>query len=331
MTGRHAATLQLGVFAVLAAFPFVAGATGETFFVAFGARVLIYAIAAMALNLALGFGGMVSLGHALFLGLGMYCVALPAHLGVNNGWVHLALTVAVCASIGAVTGFVSLRTSGIAFIMITLAFAQMGYFIFVSLKQFGGDDGLAVAAPSDFSILRLDTPGAVYGAALACLVMLVVWMGRLRASPFGMSLRACRQSPRRTASLGITPRRCLLTGYVISSVVCGIAGMLLANLNAYASPSTMSWLVSGELIVMVVLGGIGTVLGPAAGAFVYLTAEELLKAATDHWMALFGLGILAMALVGRTGLAGWITRASRPRASHIASRGTDAATKTEAA
>lgn len=313
---RGRSLLCVGLAMGLAALPLAATAMGEDFYLAFGARVLVYAIAAVALNIALGFGGMVSLGHALFLGLGMYSVALPAHFGIDSGWVHLALAFVSCALTGALTGWISLRTAGIAFIMITLAFAQMGFFVFISLKQFGGDDGMAVVAPSNFGWFRLDSPLAVYVAASVCLVGLLIWTGRLRKSCFGMALRACRQNERRAASLGIVPRQCLLAAYVLSAVVCGMAGLLLANLNAYASPSTMSWFVSGELLVMVVLGGIGSVMGPAIGALVYLGAEEVLKSLTDHWMAVFGLLILAMALAGKAGLVKLVAGSRRRK--HVA-------------
>jgi branched-chain amino acid transport system permease protein len=296
------------LFALLAALPFAAVALDESFFTAFFARVLIYAIAATALNLALGMSGLVSLGHALFLGLGMYSVALPAHFGVNSGWVHLALCLAACGLVGLVTGYISLRTAGIAFIMITLAFAQMGYFLFVSLKQFGGDDGLPVAAASEFFGFGLASAPAVYGVAFCLLVALTAWVARLRNAPFGMTLRAGRQNPRRVASVGLALPRYQLTAYVLSAVLCGIAGMLLANLNAYASPSSMSWMVSGELIVMVVLGGMSSVFGPFLGAIAFLGAEEALKGYTEHWMAVFGLLILGVALLGKAGIAGLLAR-----------------------
>lgn len=300
--------LPILLLVALAVLPFAANMADDNFFTAFFARVLIYAIAATALNIALGFGGLVSLGHALFLGLGMYSVALPAHFGIADGWVHLAVCVASCSVVGLVTGFISLRTSGIAFIMITLAFAQMGYFLFVSLKQFGGDDGMAVAAASEFFGLRLATPEAVYGVAFSLLLLMTLWLARLRNAPFGMTLRAGRQNARRVASLGLALRRYQLTAYVLSAVLCGVAGMLLANLNAYASPSTLSWVVSGELIVMVVLGGMGTVFGPFLGALVFVGAEEVLKAFTEHWMAIFGLLILGVALLGKAGVVGLLEK-----------------------
>lgn len=299
------------LLAGLAVLPFAAAAADEPFFTVFFARVLIYAIAATALNLVLGLGGMVSLGHALFLGLGMYSVALPAHFGIADGWVHLAVCVASCGVVGLLTGYISLRTSGIAFIMITLAFAQMGYFLLVSLKQFGGDDGMAIPAASRFFGFALGSAPAVYGVAFCLLVALTVWLSRLLAAPFGMTLRAGRQNPRRVASVGLALPRYQLTAHVLSAVLCGVAGMLLGNLNAYASPSSLSWMVSGELIVMVVLGGMGSVFGPFLGALAFLGVEEALKAVTDHWMAVFGILILGVALLGKAGIAGLLGRLDR--------------------
>lgn len=298
----------------LAGVPAVAGALDDNFIVAFLARVLIYAIAASALNIALGLGGLVSLGHALFIGIGMYCVSLSVHYGQASGWVHLVLTVVACALIGGLTGLISLRTIGIGFIMITLAFAQMGYFVVISLKQYGGDDGMGIAQASDLGAWTLGTPQAVYYTAWGVLVLLVGWIWRLRNSPFGMALRATRQNVRRVASIGLPPPRYQLTAYVLSAIPCGIAGMLIANLNAYASPSTMSWVISGDLIVMVVLGGIGSVFGPLLGALAFLGLEEMLKPVTEHWMALFGLAITAITLIGTTGINGMLARLASGRA-----------------
>jgi branched-chain amino acid transport system permease protein len=307
---RPAQLIPVLLLLALAVLPPFATAMDDNFWVSFFARVLIYSIAASALNIALGFGGLVSLGHALFIGIGMYSVSLPAYYGVSSGWVHLASCVLVCALVGFATGLISLRTSGIAFIMITLAFAQMGYFVIVSLKQYGGDDGMGITAASAFFGFQLNTPTAVYYCAWGVLVALTWWVLRLRASPFGMALRAGRQNARRVMSVGLALQRYQLVAYVLSAVLCGVAGMLLANLNAYASPSSMAWTVSGELIVMVVLGGLGTVFGPFLGALAFLGTEEVLKAATEHWMAVFGLAILAVAMLGKTGLAGWLLNRS---------------------
>jgi branched-chain amino acid transport system permease protein len=303
----HRSVLLPGLlFAGFAAVPFVATAMAQPFWISFFARILIYAIAASALNLALGYGGLVSFGHALFMGLGSYAVALPAFHGIGSGWAHLALCVGSSALIALAVGVISLRTSGMAFIMITLAFAQMGYFLLVGLKQYGGDDGLPVAATSKFGSVDLGSTLPLYATALVVLVLVTWWMARLRVAPFGMALRGARQNARRINAIGLEARQLQIVAFVISGTLCGLSGLLLANLNAFASPSSLAWTVSGELIVMVVLGGIGTVLGPVIGALMFLGLEELLKGLTEHWMAIFGPLIVVMALAGRRGIVGLI-------------------------
>lgn len=308
MFRRPGTLIPVLLLVALAILPFAATAAGQPFWIAFFARIIIFAIAATALNLALGFGGMVSFGHALFLGLGSYAVALPAFYEVGSGWVHLGLCVALSAGAALVTGLISLRTSGIAFIMITLAFAQMGYFVVVSLKSYGGDDGMSIASPSRFGGLNLGSPHHIYGVALVLLVALTWWMARLRVAPFGMVLRGAHQNSRRIDAMGLRAQRYQLAAYVISGAICGVAGLLLANLNAFASPSSMSWMISGELIAMVVLGGMGSVFGPLLGAFVYLGLEEVLKGFTEHWMAVFGPMLVLLALLGKRGIAGMLSQ-----------------------
>lgn len=274
---RVSTWVPLAVFALLAVVPFVANALDQSFYIAFFARILIYAIAASALNLVLGYGGMVSFGHALFFGLGAYCVSLPAFYGISSGWVHLAFCLGVCAAVALVIGAISLRTSGIAFIMITLAFAQMGYFLVVSLKQYGGDDGMTIAQASRFGPLDLGSPERIYAVAFGVLALTTWWLARLRTATFGMVLRGAKTNARRVNAVGLPVLRYQLAAYVISGMVCGLAGMLLANLNAFSSPSTLSWTVSGELIVMVVLGGMGSVFGPVLGALAFLGEKKFSK------------------------------------------------------
>jgi branched-chain amino acid transport system permease protein len=309
---RKPGTLVPVLLLVLLAFvPLGAQASGESFWVAFFARIVIYAIAATALNIALGFGGLVSLGHALFLGIGAYSVAIPSFHEIGNGWVHLAICVVACTLVGLLTGAVSLRTKGIGFIMITLAFAQMGYFVFVSLKQYGGDDGTPITYTSEFFGVNLGQAVPLYWVALVILCLLVWWSARLRVAPFGMVLRGARENARRVNAIGFRSTRYQLAAYVVSAVLCGIAGMLLANLTAFASPSTLSWIVSGDLIVMIVLGGLGTVFGPFLGALVFLGAEEVLKSITESWQAVFGLAIFLIALLRTPGIAGLLARFER--------------------
>ena len=305
---KPATLLPLLLLGLLALVPFAASLADQPFYVVFFARIMIYAIAASALNVALGFGGLVSLGHALFLGMGAYSVAIPAYHGIDSGWVHLAVCVASCGVVGLFTGAISLRTTGIGFIMITLAFAQMGYFVFVSLKQYGGDDGTPITATSRFFGQDLGQPVVAYGVAFALLCLVLWWTARLRVSPFGMVLRGARQNARRINAVGFRAARYQLAAYVMSAILCGLAGMLLANLTAFASPATLSWIVSGDLIVMIVLGGLGTVFGPLLGAVAFMGAEELLKMATEFWPAIFGLVIFAVALLRTAGLAGLLEK-----------------------
>ncbi|MFZ4287142.1 branched-chain amino acid ABC transporter permease [Variovorax sp. HJSM1_2] len=286
------------------AVPVYAHVAQEPFVLTFMSRVLIFGLAAISLNLVLGFGGMVSFGHALYMGLGAYVVGILAQHGVTDGWTQLAITLLLSALIGLLTGVVCLRTSGIAFIMITLAFAQMFYYLFVSLKQYGGDDGLSITGRSNFSGFSLGSPLALYGTALVLVLLSLVAMRRLIDARFGMVLRGCRVNERRMHALGFLTLRYKLTAYVLASMLAGVAGLLYANLTGFASPAYMAWTVSGELIVMVVLGGMGTVLGPLVGALAFLVSEELLKGLTEHWMMIMGPLIVLVVLGLKRGLYG---------------------------
>jgi branched-chain amino acid transport system permease protein len=315
LLSRPSTWLPVALLGALAILPWVAQAADQPFWITFFARIIIYAIAASALNLALGYGGLVSFGHALFLGLGSYAVALPSFHGIGNGWLHLAVCLAMCGVAALATGAISLRTSGIAFIMITLAFAQMGYYLFVSLKQYSGDDGLPIAVTSQFGPLNLGSPLSVYTASFVVLALSTWWLARLRSAPFGMVLRGAHHNARRVNAAGLMSVRYQLAAYVISGMLCGVAGLLLANLNAFAAPSTMAWTVSGELIVIVVLGGMGSVFGPLLGAIAFMGLEEILKSFSEHWMVVFGPLIVLMALAGKRGLAGLLQvldRRARP-------------------
>jgi len=296
----------LGLFMLLALVPFAAQWLGEPFYITLGARILVYALAAMALNLILGFAGLVSFGHAMFIGLGCYSVGILSHYGFDSGWLQLLVCIAVCVVVALLVGSVCLRTTGIGFIMITLAFAQMFYFLTISLREYGGDDGLNIYEASRFDVaglhlFDLDGSLAVYWAAWILLLIASMVLLRLRRSPFGMMLRATHANPRRVDALGYSVFGLRLTAYVASGVLTGIAGLLLANLTAFASPSYMAWTVSGELIFMAVIGGLGNVLGPLFGAAVYMLMEEGFKSLTMHWMLLMGPVIVVIAMLAKTG------------------------------
>lgn len=296
---------------LLAVAPVYAHLAGNPFVITLLNRVLVLAIAAVSLNLVLGFGGMVSFGHALYLGVGVYAAAIPAFHGIDNGWLQLLITVAGCGLVGLVTGSIVLRTTGIAFIMITLAFAQMFYFLFVSLSQYGGDDGLRLAAGTQFSGLNLGNAQVLYGVSFVLLCAVLYVSHRLVHSRFGTVLRAGKSNPQRMKALGYPLFRYQLAAYVIAAIVCGVAGLLYANLTQFASPSYMAWSMSGELIVMVVLGGMGTLFGPLFGALGMLLAEEWLKSLTEHWMIIFGPLIVLVVSVSRLGIAGLLLRPRR--------------------
>jgi branched-chain amino acid transport system permease protein len=303
------------VLVLLALVPVAASALGQPFYVTLFTRILIFALAAMSLNLIIGFGGMVSFGHAMYMGLGAYAVGMLSHHGVGNGWAHLAAGLGAGTVVALAVGSICLRTSGMAFIMITLAFAQMLFFLAVSLKDYGGDDGMPLAARSDFGLFSLGHNTALYYAALAVLVAALLVFHRLLHARFGWVLRGCKSNPRRMAALGFATFRYQLAAYVISALGCVLAGMLLANLTRFVAPAYMAWTVSGELIVMCVLGGLATLVGPIVGAAALLLLEELLTSVkfgvgwidallNQHWLGVVGLFIVAVVLVLKQGLYG---------------------------
>jgi branched-chain amino acid transport system permease protein len=305
--------LGVVVFAVLALVPVFAAVFDQPFYITLFTRIAIFAIAATGLNLILGYGAMVSFGHALYLGIGAYAVGILSFHGVTSGWLHLVAALAVGALVALVVGWVCLRTTGIAFIMITLAFAQMFYFLAVSLKQYGGDDGLTIAARSDFGWLNLGNNTAFYYTILVVLALLLAGLRRLVDSHFGMVIRGAKSNERRMQALGFPTLRYRLTAYVISALVCVLAGVLLANLTRFASPSFMQWQASGDLIVMIVLGGMGTLVGPVAGAAGLLLLEEVLADWTQHWMVIMGPLIVVIVMFSNRGVHGLLETLDRRR------------------
>lgn len=296
--------LVIGILALVGlALPLYASVTGHSYAVVLASRILVFALAAVGLNLALGFGGLISFGHAMYIGLGAYVVLICSTLGWQNGWLQLLVLVVAVALIAAVVGWICLRTHGLAFIMITLALAQLFYFLFVSLRGYGGDDGMSLAAPSGFGPLTGD-PTALYYALLLALALAVYGTWRLVRSRFGLVLRATKVNERRVRAVGTGPLGYQLVAYVLSALVCAVAGFFLANLSGFVSPAYMTWMVSGELIVMVVLGGVGTVFGPVVGAVALLLLEEVLKLWTEHWPIVFGPLVLLIVVALRGGLWG---------------------------
>lgn len=312
--------LCLGVFALL---PLLAQLLNEPFLVSIFTRLAIYGLAAASLDLLIGYGAMVSFGHAAFFGLGGYIVGIIAfHTsqfmplfgweGSNNALVVWPLSLAVCALFGLVVGYLSLRTSGVQFIMITLAFGQMLYFLLGSLSQYGGDDGLLLLERNQLPLIDLDNPVQFYYLTLVLLVAWLLFCRRLVGSRFGFVLRGLKQSERRSVSIGLKPLRYRLTAFVIAGMGAGLAGILWANYAMFVSPDMGSWQKSGELMAMVILGGVGTLLGPVLGAAVYLGLEQVLSLWTEHWMLFFGPILLAVVLFGKRGIYGLLLTERRP-------------------
>jgi len=302
--------------ALLALVPAAAAYFDQPFYVDLLRRVMIFAIAALSLNLILGYGGMVSFGHAAYLGIGGYAVAILAYYGVHNGFLQLAVAVGASALVALVIGAVSIRTSGIYFIMITLAFTQMLYFLGISLEEFGGDDGMRLAARSDFAgLIDLGDSTTFYYLVFAVMVVFLVLIHRIVNSRFGMVIRASKSNEARTRAIGFSPYPYRLAAFVIAGAMCGVAGFLLVNHTAYLTPDFMHWTRSGEIMFMVILGGIGTAVGPVLGSFVLLLLEDILSGMSgfvgQHWQLFIGIFLVLIVLFAKRGLAGLLPGAQR--------------------
>ena len=292
-------SLAVAVLAALAALPPVLGACGGSFLLFPATRIVIYAVAAVALDFVLGFGGLVSFGHAAFMGLGAYAVGIAAVNGVTEAALAYPMAAAAGAAFALVTGAVALRTGGVYFIMITLAFGQMAFFTASSLSQYGGDDGLTLPGHSTlFGTGALASPTGLYYAAWAVLAAVLLGLGQVVRARFGRVLRGCRDSPERMRALGYDPLPFRLLAYVASGAVTAVAGALLAELTQFATPVYMAWPRSGDLLVAVILGGVGTLAGPVLGAVAYLGLSDWLAAWTDHWRIVVG-PLLVLAVIAR--------------------------------
>jgi len=298
------AVVALPVLAALIAFPQIMQAIDEPFYVVLVSRVLIFALVATSLNLLVGFGGMVSFGHAAFLGTGAYVVAILMQHGVTSAWIAWPAAVALAGVAALLIGAISLRTRGVYFIMITLAFAQMMYFIFVSLKTYGGDDGLSLPSRSIVApALDLNSDVVFYYVVLAFVVLGFFLFARLVNSRFGRVLQGIRENETRMEALGYPVLRYKLIAFVIAGAAAGLGGALLVNQNELASPAMLNWPQSGMLLTMVILGGVGFLWGGAIGAGVLLLLEEILATYTIHWQLGVGLVLLAVVLFAPNGLS----------------------------
>jgi len=290
--------------AVLVLLPPLVIAIKQPYYIDLIRRVMIFAIAAISLNLILGYGGLVSFGHAAYLGIGSYAVGILAFYGLPGGWLQFAVAIGASALVALAIGAVSIRTSGIYFIMITLAFTQMLYYLGISVAEFGGDDGMRLKARSQFPPLDLGDPVQFYYLVLVLMLFTVFLVDRIVNSRFGMVLQATKSNDARSRAIGFSPYPYRLIAFVISGAMCGLAGALYANHTSYITPNLMSWLQSGEFMFMVILGGMGTAAGPVLGAFALLLVEELLKGWTEYWQVVLGPLLVLSVIFFRRGLAG---------------------------
>ena len=312
------AVLLLGLIAV----PLYALMTDEPFTITLVTRAVILALAAVGLNILLGIGGLVSFGHALFFGIGGYAMGILAHhaqtftaldLGLfqTNGTkmmpVIWLVAMIVSALVAYVIGLLTLRTSGVYFIMITLAFAQMFYYFAISWARYGGEDGLSIYVRNDFPGLNTLVPIQFFGICFVLLCIVLFVNARLQSSPFGLALNATRQTSMRVETVGLDPMKLKLLAFVISGAITGLAGALFADLNRFVSPTMFSWHLSGELIVLIVIGGVGRLMGPVIGASVFVALEHFLGALTEFWHIYLGLILLCIVLFSRGGVLGLLT------------------------
>ncbi len=307
--------LILGLLAV----PLWALAVDEPYTITLANRVVILALAGVGLNVALGLGGLVSLGHAVFFGLGGYAMGIlashaqsytpiaewPILIEGSKSMPLIWLVASAVSGLAALAiGALSLRTSGVYFIMITLAFGQMFYFFSISWPAYGGEDGLSIYVRNQFPGLNTLDPIQFFGICYVILCLALVLLSRLSRSSFGLVLVAARQNADRVQAVGIKANRLKLVAFVISGVITGLAGALFADLNRFVSPSMFTWQTSGEIMVFVILGGVGRVMGPVAGAIMFILLEHFLGGLSEYWHIYLGALLLGVVLFARGGLIG---------------------------
>ena len=304
--------LPAAIIALAAALPLMTGADMSAFTVNLGSRMMLFAIAALSLDLILGYAGMVSFGHAAFIGLGAYAAGILDAEGFGDVLIGLPLALGVCALFASATGYIAIRTKGAAFLMITLAFGQMAFYFTNSLDEFGGSDGLTLNDRATVAGASLfDSDLTFYYVILACLVLVFFFLRALVDSRFGRVLRSTKEHSMRVAALGYDVERVKLTAYVIAGAICGLSGYLMANQTEFVSPAYMTWQNSGALMFMVILGGMGTLYGSVVGAVLIIGLENLLSRYYEHWPILLGAIYLLAALFARGGVVKLFRRGSK--------------------
>ena len=323
LSARKSILISL-VFVILYLLPPVVQISGHDYLISLFSRIIIYGLVAISLDLMLGYGGMVSLGHAAFFGIGAYVTAIfsfhsydashvlnwPFHLqGSNSIILLLVLSFLIAALFGLLTGAVSLRTRGMHFIMITLAFAQMFYYFFMSMDAYGGADGLILYGRNKLAGIDLGSDVSFYYVCLVLLTVFLFLSHRLVHSRFGLVLKGCRENETKLESLGFGVYLHKLFCYSLAAGIAGLAGSLMANQGEFVSPGLMHWTKSGEILVMVLLGGTGTLIGPLLGAATLTLMEETLAMYTEHWMIFLGPFLILVVLFARNGIYGLLAGA----------------------
>ncbi len=311
--------INAGLTFVLVLVPFWAWSTGQAYILTLCTKVAILALAGVGLNIALGLGGLVSFGHAAFFGIGGYAMGIlashaqtfdpimewPILIEGTKSMPVIWLVAMVTSSLAALLiGALSLRTSGVYFIMITLAFGQMLYYFTIGWPAYGGEDGLSIYVRNSFPGLNTLVPVQFLILAYVILGLALLFSARLARAPFGLALTAARQNADRVETVGIAPYRLRLVAFVISGAITGLAGALFADLNRFISPTMFSWHTSGEIMIFVILGGVGRLYGPVAGAALFILLEHLLGGVSDYWKIFLGALLLAVVLFARGGLIG---------------------------
>ena len=297
--------IPIAIFLAFALLPAAAAFGAETYLLGLFMRIMIFAIAAIGLDLIVGYGALVSFGHAAFIGIGAYAVGILAAHGIGEMLIALPVALAAATLFAALTGAICLRTRGVYFIMITLAFGQMAFFLAGSLAPYGGDDGLTIHARNTlFGLAPFAHERLFYYIVLAVLAGCYLLCRALMASRFGRVFRGGRENATRMATLGFDLHRYQLAAYAISGALGGLSGFLLANATDFVSPAYMSWQRSGELIIMILFGGLGTLHGAIVGTFAFLLLEEWLSGLTEHWKMIFGPLLVLIVLLARGGLLG---------------------------
>ena len=298
-------TIRIVIFALIVAAIAALPLLDEPYYVKSATRALIFGMAALALDLVVGYGGLISFGHAAFLGIGAYVTGILAQNGIDNALVAWPIAMMVAAIFAVIVGVLSLRTSGIYFIFVTLGFAQMIYYVAKSSRQYGGDDGFALAASSRLPFgLNLGDTNTLFYTVLVLLGIILFIAHRIVSSRFGRVIQGVRDNARRARSIGINGYPYQVVLFSISGALTGLAGALLANVSSYIEPSQMSWIQSGELLMMVILGSAGTLLGPVLGAAIFIFFEQILSALTSHWMLILGPLLVARVLFLHDGFYG---------------------------